>query len=145
MDQIRWHTENFVDEVELIKDYLARRINFLTNLWIEERKFHLIEARSEGTSYAYFAVEDGEAPPSLPVLESSEHRRFRGWYTEAGLPFDEVEIISEDMCVYAKWEGTSTRMSLYMQYLIPLAVIALMGGLILFVDIFRTWKGRCGR
>ena len=145
INQIRWQTESYDDEVQLINDYLARRIDFLTRLWIEEREIHLVKAGSEGASYAYFAVEDGASLQNLPVLESSELRTFQGWYTEDGVPFDETVAIYEDISIYAKWDGVSNKIAMYAQYFVPLAVIAFMGLLLLFADFFRMRKGRYGR
>lgn len=140
MNQIRWQMESFDDEVELILDYLTRRIDFLTSLWVEGCLYHLIEARSEGSSYAYFAVRDGERIPYLPVLESSNTREFEGWYTEGGMPFDETEVILEDIRIYAKWHGASTKLVQYVQYLVPLVVIVFIGVLLIGVDVLQTKK-----
>lgn len=141
MNGIRWQTESYDEDVQTIRSFLARRISFLTQLWMEGKEYHIVEAHSDGVSYAYFAVTDGMSMENLPVLESSGTRTFLGWYDENGEVFDQSMPIYENMTIYAGWDGASTAITLYAQYVIPLAIIACMGVGILCADIRRSGKG----
>ena len=140
-NNIRWTVEGFAEEVEEIKKYFEQRKAFLSNVWLKDVEYHTIEARSEGVSYAYFAVKHGEKAVDLPILESTEARAFLGWYEENGELFDVTQPVYEDKLIYARWSGVSSTVSGYAQYFIPLAVIACMGVCVLWADIRRMRKG----
>jgi len=141
VNSLRWNAEGYAAEVLAIKDYWQQRLLFLSNVWLKGEKYHIVEARCEGVSYAYFAVADGKSADNLPDLEDLETRTFVGWYDENGEPFDKTEPVFEDKLIYARWEGLSVTFTGYAQYFMPLAVIACMGAGILWADIRRMRKG----
>lgn len=142
MDGVRWDTDGFYADIEKIREFILRRIDFLKKYWTEGTKWNIIEAYSEGVSYAYYFVEDGEYIEELPVLASTSSRNFLGWYYENGEPFDSSKRITENMRIEAHWSGTPSFVVMYGEYLLPLIAIGLMGIGVLLADILCSRKGR---
>lgn len=142
MDSIRWNTGEFDSEIEKIRSFLKRRIRFLSDYWLEEQKYYIIEACSEGVSHAYFAVKNGECVAELPMFEDTDLRTFLGWYYENGEPFDYSKKITKDEVIYAKWSGIPSFFTVYGEYFMPLMVIACIGVCVLFAEIRRSCKSR---
>jgi len=141
MNAVRWGGESYTEDIDRIKTYLERRVSFLSELWLEDKEYYMVEAHNEGASYAYFAVEDGAQIKTLPVFEDSATQTFVGWVDENGEAFDGSKAICEDIRIYAKWSGVPSFVFLYGEYFMPLAVIALLGVIILAADVRRMRKG----
>ena len=138
---VRWPGTNYEQEVSALRSYLTRRIEFLSALWLEEKHFCFVEAHSEGSSYAYFAYEEGTQVMDLPELEGSNTRMFVEWVDEEGNPIDENKPIYQDIRVYAKWKGASVYLVAYSGYFMPLVIIGTLGGYFFIADIRRMRKG----
>lgn len=141
MNVVRWGGESYSEDIDQIKTYLEQRVVFLSELWLEDKGYHTVEAHSEGASYAYFAVEDGAQIETLPVFEDSATQTFVGWVDANGEAFDGSKAICEDIRIYAKWSGVPSFVSLYGEYFMPLAVLALLGVITLVANVRRMRKG----
>ena len=138
-NRIRWQMEEY--GIENLRDYLLQRMEFLNQLWLEEKKYHAVDVRDGTSHYVYYMVAEGECAELLPTFENSSTRTFLGWYDENGVPFDATKPIFEDVVIYSRWSGVSSTVSGYAQYFMPLAVIACMGVGVLWADIRRMRKG----
>ena len=119
-------------------------MEFLKQIWLEEKEYHLVRAVHEQHGwYVYHVVFEGEKLEQLPEFEDTEAAVFVGWYDEkTGEPFDKELLIVEDMEIVAKWKTSSAKRSERIVKLVPLAVIAAMGVVLIAVE-FRRWrKGR---
>lgn len=144
VNQLRWGVAVDVNsEVQLIKEYMGERIDFLNSLWIDGKEFCQVQAdHSLGGFYAYYAVVPGECLPELPVFEDTETSRFIGWYyVNSGEPVDMTQPVYEDMEIYAKWVDSPAKKVDQVIKLIPLAVIALLGVCLLTAEVQRSRKG----
>lgn len=127
LDRVRWpgNLQSYEAAYQQVEAFLSERIQFLDELWIEEKIFYTVCAfGGEHTSYAYYAVAPGECL-ELPEMESTEERTFLGWYYEEdGQRYDAKRPVTEDVMVYAAWqEHTGKRME-QIVLLLPAAVIA---------------------
>lgn len=100
---IRWNlSEKQVSgELEYIRNFLTNRLDFLTDVWIRETKYHVVRVNTgRAEMYGYLAVKPGDCLPELP---SYEDIRGIGWFREdTGEPFDVTQPIYEDMQIYVK-------------------------------------------
>ena len=141
MDHIRWAVESggMDSEVAEIAGFLERRIDFLSEVWLEGAEYHMVKAdQGFGAFYGYFAVCPGACLEPLPELEATENDVFTGWYyAGTNTPVDFDQPITEDIEIYAKWEDSQSKRMGQIAKLAPLAVIAVMGMALLAVEIKR--------
>ena len=145
MNQIRWEVDSSdaYGEARKISDYLEKRKDFLTDIWLDRIPYHTIKAdQAFGSYYAYYAVYDGEIVDWLPGFEDTPLQTFCGWYyKDTNEPFDPDRPITEDIEIYAKWQDKPTKKLDQLLKLVPLGVIAVMGVGLLWVEVKR-WKRR---
>lgn len=103
--------------IEIIKDFMSRKLIFLDKLWIEERDFCVVEVRNPATfldqgynQTLYYWVERGTAIERLPNYES-EGFHFEGYYdVENGEFVADGTIIDSDRVIEGIWsEEVSTQ------------------------------------
>lgn len=134
-NKIRWFDSETTDNVQYIKDYLSKRIDFLNDVWCENGRYNTVLANGQMVGYyANLAVPHGECLQNLPDLENKESLNFKGWYyKETNEPFDINKPITEDIEIYAKWEERQQNRFGDVMKLLPIAVIAvLFVGLVIF-------------
>lgn len=73
-------------EIQVVKDFMARKMEFLDKLWIEGREFCVVEIRNsapflnpEYNQTLYYWVEKGMPIQNLPEYENAGYR-FEGYY-----------------------------------------------------------------
>lgn len=106
-NRLRWDvdTPGIEEEAQAIITYMAQRIDFLTQLWLEGKEFCIVrlQENQDGGYYAYYAVEPGTCFEDLPPKDEED---FLGWYREdTDTLFDPQQPITEDICLYPKFEG----------------------------------------
>ena len=102
MNQLRWevlgaYQVGVLAETENIRSYMAERIAFLNQMWLEQASLSrvLIDANDGGFTIC-FAVSPGAQVPFLPEYEPSPE--ILGWYIAGSEePFDIEQPIYEDM------------------------------------------------
>ena len=138
MDGIRWgHSEKTIQEdISLLRTFLENRISFLSDLWIEDAQYHIVQVNTGRYLTGYFAVKDGE---SIPALPSAEELGGLDWY-QSGTeqPFDMTQPIYEDIHIYVKKPESGLPAIHY----VPAAAIVLILPAVWLADRYRTRKNR---
>lgn len=146
MNDVRWGLTGWNSEMETndMIEYLKQRICFLNQIWIEGRSYYQVQAdQSFGTHYAHYVVYPGETLEELPEFENTEYLEFIGWYyADTDEPFDITRPITEDIEIYAKWVDRPYKRISQIIKLMPLGIIAVMGMMLIWVDIKRMKKSR---
>lgn len=145
-DKIRWNdASGLMEHIDALRKYMENRVEFLNSIWLEERDYCVVRASTQwGGYYAYYVVFTGDTLTILPDFEDTETASFVGWYDEkTGEPFDAKQPITDDMEIYAKWVDCSSKRISQIIKLVPLAVIAVTG-VLLVVSEFRRIKNNVG-
>lgn len=145
LNQLRWldDTASLSSKTQYITSYMTERIEFLNNIWLENKPFYLVCADSSfGVNYAYTAVFDNEC--FVPYrFENTESSNFIGWfYCDTNEPFDETKPITEDISIYAKWQPNSSDKADDIIKLIPIAIFAVIFIIIFIAGIKNIKNGR---
>lgn len=103
MNQHRWPGQDASAETESIRDYMTRRMEFLSKVWLEgERYCTLLVDTNDGSNTACYAVRPGEYAPELVSYEYIPDAV--GWYhRDTEQPFDITQPIYEDTDIYLKY------------------------------------------
>ena len=141
INALRWgKTESPEGNVEKIKNYLQERIRFLNDIWIEGNEYIKVTA--------YLGDADGYTDLMLPVdasmdaLPSIQEEDFLGWYWQDDDTPVESNVKAEDgMQIYAL-RTESHQVDERLMKLIPLAVIAMMGLILVVIEIYRLKNKR---
>ena len=96
--------------VEIIKDFMARKLAFLDKLWIEGKEFCIVEVRNPATfldqgynQTLYYWVEKGMPIEKLPSYEHEDFR-FEGYYdVESGELVTNETVIENDRVIEGIW------------------------------------------
>ena len=109
MNQTRWFLgteEDFERNVQDIDIFLTQRVAFLDKVWLENMQYHTVRVEvQDGIFYTYYTVPVGERIKDMPTLPERDGFRFMGWYDADGdIPFEPMQMIEQDMHIYAKWE-----------------------------------------
>lgn len=96
--------------VEIIKDFMARKLAFLDKLWIEEKEFCIVEVRNPATfldqgynQTLYYWVEKGMPIEKLPSYEHEDFH-FDGYYDmESGELVTNETVIENDRVIEGIW------------------------------------------
>lgn len=133
-DELRWGKEGVSEEeIECIRSYLAERIKFLSEIWIDQTELCFVKLEQGLT--AYYAVPYGQCPEVLPEPRHSEGFLFLGWYyVDTDEPFDISKPITEDITLYAKWDETGQSKLSKLLQLIPCGMMTGVFLLLLFVE-----------
>lgn len=146
LNQVRWHygAADVAAETEYMCSFLEARIGFLSKIWVDQAEYHLVKALPGSNGYyGYYVVFPGEKMVELPTFESTNTSAFQGWYYEdTDEPFDSTKPITEDIEIYAKWAEKPSKRFGQIGKLIPLGVIAMIGVVLLIVDIKRMKRNR---
>ena len=138
VDKVRWADDIPLETaVDNLCGYLEKRIDFLNQIWIEEREYYTVQAVNEqtgfGVRYVVFAGEKLEDLPEFVGIEST----FVGWYDNDGNQFDVDRVITKDMQIYAKFVESPVKQIKRFVKLAPVAAIA-----IIFVVLVAIWLKR---
>jgi len=147
-NQIRWtvESEGIQAEAAQIADYLRQRMEFLSELWLEEKEFRIVRLRDDGSFYIYYAVEPGSCLKDLPHMEDED---YPVWYrVDNGEEFDLGTPIWDDVCLdtdpgsAAPEEDSPPDLKdviLQVYHYVPFVVLLLMG---LVTVLVALWKSR---
>ena len=152
MNKLRWPDANAEDEIENMRQYLLRRLEFLNSLWLEEEPYYTVRVSGYERPSRWFAVSPGESlPVSLTKGEDTDTLCYLGWYTvDTDQPFDSSKPIFADTAVYEK---TAPKTLVVVESredvmtLLRAALIAAFGGILAAViaaDRRRHGKGGAG-
>lgn len=128
-DGIRWgySEEEIRSDISFIRDFLGKRMAFLSDLWINESTYHIIQVNPARYTSGYFAVKDGGVLPELPDYESIGGL---GWYdAQTDAPFDVSQPIHQDGAIYIRKKDTALPIIHYLPVLaviMALPVLAMM-------------------
>lgn len=111
MDSIRWeelenryqYYEEYDNSVRYLKWFIAKRMEFLNEIWLEGEVYHNVAFTVDGETWQIACVKDGETVEYEPI-PSRYSSLFMGWTTEDGIPFDRFKPVYEDMVFYARWQ-----------------------------------------
>lgn len=96
--------------IDMVKDFLIRKKNFLDKLWVEQREFCIVEVRNDApflnadyNQTMYYWVEKGTAIENLPSIQESGYI-FCG-YTDccSGEKIENGTLIYADCTLEGKW------------------------------------------
>ena len=94
----RWDTLDV--SIEVVKDFMARKLQFLDKLWMENREFCVVEIRNSApflnqgyNQTLYYWVEKGTPIQNLPHYETEEYP-FEGYYDK-----DSDELITDGFII----------------------------------------------
>ncbi len=141
LNRIRWGLEDISaeDEAQYISDFMQRRLEFLSNVWLKDTEYHTVRLHHNG--YANYIVFDGESLPQLPVIEDTADYRFIGWYDEAtDEPVVENAVVHKDMNIYAKCETTKSEMFKEALKVAPVFLFVFFLCLVVIIDFRRNKK-----
>lgn len=96
--------------VDVIKDFMTRKLAFLDKLWIEEKEFYIVEVRNPATfldqgynQTLYYWVEKGMLIENLPCYEHEDFS-FDGYYdVESGVSVTNGTVIENDCVIEGVW------------------------------------------
>lgn len=142
-DEIRWSDDSVAQKVyiEQLVQYLNKRIAFLNSYFIDKADYQVVSIDSATNgNIAYWLVEAGDYLPELPNMENTNTATFLGWYEKSSnQPFAPDEPITDDMELVAKWENKDQGIAKMIVKLIPLALIAVVGTILLTTEL-RRWR-----
>ena len=141
IDGIRWNIdwEEISVEPDYIKAFLIRRVEFLTDLWINESNYHTIQVDTGRNGlYGCFAVKDGEL---LPQLTEAEEPGGLGWYhVDTDEPYDVTAPVHEDARIYMK----TSEKGLPVIHYAPMTVLIMAALLLVLLDVVQIKNRRKG-
>lgn len=106
----RWDTLSVC--VDVIEDFLSRKLAFLDKLWLENREFCVVEIQNSApflnqgyNQTLYYWVEKGTPIQNLPCYETEEYP-FEGYYdVENGELVTDGVIIEYNRVIDGRWSG----------------------------------------
>lgn len=107
-DYHRFDTLDF--HIDIVKDFMDRKVRFLDKLWIEESDFYIVEVRNPAefldqgyNQTLYYWVEQETAIKGLPHYEAQGYQ-FEGYFdVETGDPVANGTIITKDCVIEGVW------------------------------------------
>ena len=98
LNEIRWKhelTETYRESVEVMRDYMSRRIAFLDSFWIDQDPYFTVEAMGSEAAMC-FALKPGQTLPTLHEGGSDPR-----WYrVDTNTLFDVTQPIYENVQIY---------------------------------------------
>ena len=144
VDALRWGRDEDEAQQQMtkLKAYLLERMDFLADYWNDEQKYCMVVINGgRNYNYAYQLVLPGESLSFLPELESTATNTFVGWFdAKTDEAFDVQQPITENTEIYAQWINRSSGRFNQIIKLMPLAVIACMGAVVVLIEIVRLKK-----
>lgn len=105
MNNLRWRFADDREETEHIKAYLAQRLEFLDQIWLEQQPYLEVYVTGYDNAFNLYLLRPGDTVPGLQEYESNDTTLFYGWYhTDTQQPFDPAEPVWEDIRIYLKYE-----------------------------------------
>lgn len=93
MDQRRWGTDSPAEQTEKTWEFLSRRVAFFNDLWLNNRKFVIVRAKTPDRN-VNFAISPGGMVPEMPPFEGYS------WYLlGTDTPVDIGQPVYEDICM----------------------------------------------
>ena len=144
LDQLRWNTEELLAEVESIRTYMTQRLEFLTDVWLENETYYTVLMKiNEGSNTACYAVKPGELALEPPVCDYRND--VIGWcYTDTDEPYDPTKPIYEDTEIYLKL-GSLDDGKVSPVQVVPIVVVFALMTAVMAVDKFRRKKKGIGK
>jgi hypothetical protein len=141
MNQIRWNLAyGMKEELDRSMSYLADRMNFLDQLWINGTEMVSIQINSFGVYQGNILIPVGSSVGhELVNPPENKYLVFQGWcFADTGKPFDQERPIYEDVEIFAKWENSTNKKIGRVMKMLPLVVIAVLGVLLLYKDMYHN-------
>lgn len=153
MNDIRWRTGSPEKDMREIKAWLSKRIDFLKNVWIEEREYITVTAGFGTNSFAIYILSPGEN-----LLELSCRDDFRWYIMGTDTLVDLAKPVYEDCKIELKAQSTveerpdSNEMTDKSEYTVSITssrerevwLLALLLGMfflcLIMIDVLRTKK-----
>ncbi len=129
MNSYRWFADEDVTFYSSqISDFMKNRIEFLNDIWINNREYCTVKFNTGLNSYyTYYCCYNGESLSKLPNLPQDPRAEFLGWYyVDTDEPFDINKPIYEDTEVYAKWQEKGGEKIKDLIKLAPVGIIAVL-------------------
>lgn len=97
-------------QINMVREFLTEKKEFLDKLWVEGRDFCVIEVRCDATflnqdynQTMYFWIERGQPIEGLPIYETEEYQ-FLGYKNQDGESVTDGTVMAEDAVLYGEWE-----------------------------------------
>lgn len=125
-DSIRWgySEEEITGDLDCIKDFLTNRVEFLSDMWLNDTVYHIVHLRFGESASGYIAVKDGETLPGIPeayVLGGL------GWFNHStGLEFDIEQQIYGDTDIYLKEKESDIPLIHYVPVISMMLILLVM-------------------
>ncbi len=102
---IPFQTDNYIQHVQAIKQFIRERKAFLDEVWIENAPICMVHFKdAEGSGNRCVGVISGECIEQLPAVEG-DGLQFLGWKIEESEEFLTTQTpVTEEMTVYAVWQ-----------------------------------------
>ena len=101
-------------QVNMVREFLAGKKDFLDRLWVEHKDFCVIEVRNDApflnqdyNQTMYYWVERGTPIEGLPCYETEEYQ-FLGYKNQNGESIEDGSIIVGDDILHGEWEKRGT-------------------------------------
>ena len=117
---------------------MSERIDFLNQIWIEERDYYVVQAVNEkNRECAYYVVFAGEHLNSLPEFDGGDSV-FVGWYDRnSGEEFNSDNPIMEDMQICAKFVDSPAKRVKRVIKLVPIVIITVIFIVLVTIELKR--------
>ena len=105
-NQIRWETGHLADDKNKLESYLAKRLEFFDDLWLEDKEYCFVHIWFDiNNTWGCYAVRPGEILPQLPQYQDTDVITYLGWYDlNTEKPVEVEQPIYNDMTIYLKSE-----------------------------------------
>lgn len=106
-----WRYDILTEQIEMVRDFLKRKNDFLNSLWIEHKEYCIVEVRNEApflnSDYnhtLYYWVEKGKPFLDEP-LEANDHYEFVGYVDiDSKTSIAQGAIIQNDCIMESAWK-----------------------------------------
>lgn len=96
-------------QINMVKEFLSKKKEFLDKLWVEGKDFCIIEVRNDApflnqdyNQTIYYWIERGQPMEGLPCYETEEYQ-FLGYKNQKGERVADGSIITEDAILVGEW------------------------------------------
>ena len=141
VNDLRWSAADVPkSNVEQIREYLRHRIEFLNDVWIEGNEYVEVTAYLGGEDgYVHLMMPAGSSMDTLPALQEND---LLGWYwTADGTPVEPDQKVMPGAEIYALRAEPNPQND-RLEKLTPLGILAMMGFVLAFIEIFRLKSRR---
>ncbi|SFB19278.1 CotH protein [Acetitomaculum ruminis DSM 5522] len=90
------------DSIMILKDFIKNRINFLDDLWLNDKYCLVTVMKDKDIVFDYVYVKKGETIKELPDAQEFKAADIIYWYLPDGSKYDDSVKIEDDMVIYPK-------------------------------------------